>query len=144
MLSDRVWTQWGHSLRADWEALIAALAHPERVAPRDWPAIQPRLARLAPWDELNHLLQPSPATLAQQLRPLRAAYTHYRRQWLIHRLIFLFLCQGPLLALWLSHDLLLPGLLALPVLGWGWLGLWQYRQAVRGQRPLAAPDGSSA
>ena len=143
MISDRAWNQLSGTLPADLTALEAFLARPEALSPLDWPRIQPHLSRLAPWDELEHLLDPGPATLTRQLAPLRHAYTHYRRQWLIHRLIFFFLLQAPLLGLWLGSGLMLPFLLSLPVLGWAWLGLWHYRRQVRAQRPLLA-GGSSA
>ncbi|RMG74629.1 MAG: hypothetical protein D6722_02230 [Bacteroidetes bacterium] len=142
MMSDRLWTQLSQgSLHEDLQELDRLQAQAATLSPLDWPDIQPRLARLAPWEELGPLLDLSPEGQAQSFAPLKAAYTDYRRQWLIHRLILLLLLQVPLLALWLSEAWLLPALLSLPVLGWAWLGLWQYRRQVAARRPLAAEAG---
>lgn len=80
------------------------------------------LERLQPaWSEW---LQPVKAELAQR-QNLEASF---RQQWRLHLLVLGLLILAPLLAILANSDRVLIGLLCLPIVGWTWIGLIEFRR----------------
>lgn len=52
----------------------------------------------------------------------------FQRQWRLHLLVLGLLILAPILARLVSADGMLVGLLCLPIAGWAWIGLFEFRR----------------
>lgn len=90
--------------------------------------IQPQIDVIAPLTTL----QPEWATWLEparrQMTEWRSAEAAYRQQWKSHLLILGVLILAPILVGWMSADWTLVGLLSLPIAGWAWIGLFEFRR----------------
>ncbi len=90
--------------------------------------IQPQVDAIA----LLTTLQPEWAKwlepVRKQMSEWRGAESAYRRQWRSHLLILGLLILAPILVGWMSADWMLVGLLSLPIAGWAWIGLIEFRR----------------
>ncbi len=90
--------------------------------------IQPQIDAITPLITL----QPEWATWLEparrQMAEWRGAEAAYRRQWNSHLFILGVLILAPILVGWMSADWTLVGLLSLPIAGWAWIGLFEFRR----------------
>lgn len=90
--------------------------------------IQPLLSDLS----LLERLQPE---WAEWLEPVRTQVKRreeqeaaFQRQWRLHLMVLGLLILAPILARLVSADGMLVGLLCLPIAGWAWIGLFEFRR----------------
>lgn len=126
-------------IRNEWfpekyEPLLAHLtilaAHPQSLKQlRD---IQPILSELTPLAQRYTWLKTYLDQVEVFLQPFQKALDRYKKQLLVHLFLFVILFLAPALALLLGANVTVTSLLFLPVIGWGYLGLWQYTKPLRG------------
>ena len=93
--------------------------------------IQPILDGLTPLSKRHNWLETYLEQVETFLEPYRQSLDGFKRQLLIHLLVFGVLLMAPIMALLLGADMSLSSLLFLPVIGWGYLGIWQYSKPLR-------------
>ena len=93
--------------------------------------IQPILFDLARLSQQFDWLQGYVGKVEEFLLPYQQALDRFKRQLLVHLFVFFILLLAPILAFWLGADPMMSSLLFLPVIGWGYLGLWQYTKPLR-------------
>lgn len=90
--------------------------------------IQPQIDAIAPLITLQpewaRWLEPA----GKQMAEWEGVELAYRRQWRSHLLILGLLILAPILVGWISADWMLVGLLSLPIAGWAWIGLFEFRR----------------
>ncbi|WNJ16078.1 hypothetical protein [Pontibacter sp. G13] len=64
--------------------------------------------------------------------PYAMAYVRFNRTIKLHTMIGVFLLIAPLMGFMLYKDWMVVGLLMLPALGWGYLGIWKLIQSAKG------------
>lgn len=90
--------------------------------------IQPQLDAIAPLTTLQPEWAAWLEPVQQRMAVWKGAESAYRRQWRSHLLILGLLILAPILVGWMSADWTLVGLLCLPVAGWAWIGLFEFRR----------------
>lgn len=94
-------------------------------------SIQPLIGELIPLSEQREWLANYLEKVEAFLSPYQQALDRYKKQFAIHLLFFFVLLMAPAMAFLLGADGMISGLLFLPVLGWGYLGIWQYTKPLR-------------
>ena len=90
--------------------------------------IQRILPSLTPLEELQPTWQAWLHPVKEIFQQWQTAYAAFQRQWIMHLAILAILLLAPLLIGLLTRDLMLAGLLLLPVFGWLWIGIWTFRR----------------
>lgn len=94
-------------------------------------SIQPNLNSLAPLGKNRKWLETYISGVDEFLVPFQNALDRFKRQFLIHLLFFFVLLMAPMMAFFLGANAMISSLLFLPVLGWGYLGMWKYTGPLR-------------
>jgi hypothetical protein len=132
-MSDAEWSRQ-QALESRLQAIVGAV---EEVAAAQNPLplfarIQPMLEELTPLRSKEAWLEAYLNQVEQRLNPYERAFHKARIQLRIHLLILLILLLAPIMALLMGAVWWLSSLLTLPVLGWGYLGIWKFAKSIGG------------
>lgn len=107
---------------------LTSVFSPAQSGKNNFQEIQPQVDAIT----LLTTLQPEWAKwlspVGKQMAEWKDVETAYRRQWRSHLLILGLLILVPILVGWMSADWMLVGLLSLPIAGWAWIGLFEFRR----------------
>lgn len=107
---------------------LAAVFSTEQSDHINFQGIQPQVEAIAPLTTLQPEWAKWLEPVRKQMAEWRGAESAYRRQWRSHLLILGLLILAPILVGWMSADWMLVGLLSLPIAGWAWIGLIEFRR----------------
>lgn len=127
MLSDAQQAHRLHKAQPAAEALAQTFS-PNQTEKINWPGIQPFVQAITPLTTLQPEWAEWLLPVQQQLAAWEGAEAAFRRQWRSHLLILGILILAPILVGWMSADWTLVGLLSLPIAGWAWIGLVEFRR----------------